>query len=138
MPRKVLVICAVVVLAACTSSGGGSPHHGSPEPGQTSGAARNPIQHVVFIVKENRTFDHYFGQYPGADGATIGTRHDGRTVPLRRAPDVEPIDLPHSFSEGLQMIDGGKMNGLDLLEPDLAGYDQHSRTSIPHYFAYAD
>src|SRR5439155_17959617 len=32
-------------------------------------ATRWPIKHVVFIVKENRSFDHMFGQFPGADGA---------------------------------------------------------------------
>src|SRR5262245_54663251 len=26
------------------------------------------IQHVVVIMQENRTFDNYFGTYPGADG----------------------------------------------------------------------
>src|SRR5712692_3450408 len=33
------------------------------------------IQHIVFIVKENRTFDNYFGTFPGADGATTGMIH---------------------------------------------------------------
>src|SRR5205823_14768439 len=36
-----------------------------------------PIKHVIFIVKENRTFDHYFGKYPGADGTTVGKLLDG-------------------------------------------------------------
>src|SRR5918992_1544185 len=31
-----------------------------------------PIQHVIFLIKENRSFDHYFGSYPGAEGATEG------------------------------------------------------------------
>jgi phospholipase C len=136
------------LLAACTGSAGpttsgtpsaqgtGSPA-GSPSV-SPSPVVRDPIQHVVFIVKENRTFDHYFGAYPGADGATTGKTHDGRTVPLKHAPDVEPIDLPHSFTQGLVMIDGGKMDGLDLEESNLAGYSQHSRSTIPNYFAYAD
>jgi phospholipase C len=31
-------------------------------------AAQNktPIEHVVFIIKENRSFDSYFGTFPGA------------------------------------------------------------------------
>ena len=28
----------------------------------------NPIEHVVIIVKENHTFDNYFGTFPGATG----------------------------------------------------------------------
>ena len=41
-----------------------------------------PIKHVVVIVKENHTFDNYFGSFPGAEGTT--TLHDvGRHhVPL--------------------------------------------------------
>ncbi len=38
----------------------------------TLAEARQKIKHVVFIVKENRTFDTYFGTFPGADGATSG------------------------------------------------------------------
>ncbi len=26
------------------------------------------LQHLIFIIQENRSFDHYFGTYPGADG----------------------------------------------------------------------
>jgi phospholipase C len=31
-------------------------------------AGLEKIDHIVFIVQENRSFDHYFGTYPGADG----------------------------------------------------------------------
>src|SRR5713101_5432944 len=41
------------------------------------------IQHIVFIVKENRTFDNYFGTFPGADGATSGRICTGQVIPLR-------------------------------------------------------
>ena len=47
---------------------------------------RWPIKHVVFIVKENRSFDEMFGRFPGADGATAGRLGD-RTVPLRPGTD---------------------------------------------------
>jgi phospholipase C len=30
-----------------------------------------PIEHVVIIVKENHTFDHHFGTFPGADGKLL-------------------------------------------------------------------
>ena len=30
-----------------------------------------PIEHVVIIVKENHTFDNYFGRFPGAEGAQL-------------------------------------------------------------------
>ena len=30
------------------------------------------IKHVVIFIKENRSFDNYFGKFPGATGATTG------------------------------------------------------------------
>ena len=31
----------------------------------------NPIEHIVIIVKENHTFDNYFGTFPGAVGVPL-------------------------------------------------------------------
>ena len=49
----------------------------------------NPIQHFVFIIKENRSFDSYFGAFPGADGASQGTTSTGQVVPLGPMPEGE-------------------------------------------------
>ncbi len=40
----------------------------------------NPIEHVAIIVKENQTFDNYFGTFPGANGEST----------LPHAPDLLP------------------------------------------------
>ncbi|MBA3431984.1 MAG: hypothetical protein H0U16_10965 [Actinobacteria bacterium] len=103
-------------------------------------AGENPIRHVVFIVKENRTFDHYFGRYPGADGATEGDTSTGETVPLTPATDVLIPGPGHKFLSGLRAINGGRMNGFDLVDPgnDLDGYTSFRRNGIPSYWAYAD
>ena len=99
-----------------------------------------PIEHVVFIVKENRTFDNFFGRYPGADGATEGQTLEGRTIALARAPDVSPHDITHGFSSALYAINGGKMNGFNFIGygKDLTGYVTFHRNQIPRYWAYAD
>ena len=34
--------------------------------------ATNPIKHIVVIMQENRSFDNYFGTYPGANGIPKG------------------------------------------------------------------
>src|SRR5215467_3167671 len=31
-------------------------------------AADTPLRHLVLLMRENRSFDHYFGHFPGADG----------------------------------------------------------------------
>ena len=45
-----------------------------------------PIEKIVVIVKENRTFDNLFGRYPGADGATSALTSSGSEVRLKRRP----------------------------------------------------
>ena len=52
--------------------------------------ARQHIKHIIFVIKENRTFDNLYARYPGADGATQGTTCDGQTVTLGRSPDRVP------------------------------------------------
>ncbi len=120
---------------AASSSPGGSP---SPSP--TAAAAPNPIKHVIFIVKENRTYDNYFGRYPGGDGATSGKTSDGRTVPLKVAPDSFKPDLGHAFFDGVESIDGGKMDGFDNVTngSGLEGYQAFTRQGMPNYWSYAD
>jgi phospholipase C len=100
------------------------------------------IQHIVFIIKENRTFDHYFGTFPGADGATSGKTSAGITVPLLHAPDQTPWDIGHSWRDALIAMNNGKMNKFDLVERgDFDGYKlpytQLYESDIPNYFAYA-
>ena len=106
----------------------------------------NPIEHVIFLIKENRSFDHYFGRYPGVEGATEGstldcsTFEDAAPVRLKDAPLVMPHDLGHAFYPGLLSINGGEMNGFNCiaLGEDLTGYSQYDRDSLPAYWAYAD
>jgi phospholipase C len=121
--------------------GGASP---SPEPTQT-GAAEEPspedipIKHIVYIVKENRSFDNYFARYPGAEGTTTGKTSDGRTIELSVAPDVLEPDLGHSFFDGMYGINGGKMDGFDkiLNNEELNGYSSFTEEGIPNYYKYA-
>ncbi|MBA3552844.1 MAG: hypothetical protein H0W27_08260, partial [Actinobacteria bacterium] len=117
----------------------------SPTPSTALPPGENPIKRVIFVVKENRSFDNYFGRYPGADGATEGPRSDGTTIPLVEAVDVQPFDLGHDFRAGLLAINGGKMNGFDKInaatgKPSdaIAGYSAFTREGMPNYWAYAD
>jgi phospholipase C len=127
----------------------GGNHNGSPSGSPQPANGDSPIEHVIFLVKENRSFDHYFGTYPGAEGATEGgtitdcdasTFQDGPVVDLKPAPIVTPHDLGHAFAPGLYAINGGKMNGYNCvsLGDDLLGYSQYSRETLPVYWSYAD
>jgi phospholipase C len=100
------------------------------------------IQHIVFIIKENRSFDEYFGTFPGADGKTQGPISTGRVIPLGETPDMTPRDVGHRFFDGHAAVNGGKMNGFDIefngnVSGDYLAYTQMRERDIPKYFAYA-
>ncbi|HLX69507.1 MAG TPA: alkaline phosphatase family protein, partial [Verrucomicrobiae bacterium] len=101
------------------------------------------IQHVVFLIKENRTFDNYFGTFPGADGVTRGAISTGQVIPLGPSPDATyPLDPEHDFGGAVEGMDGGKMDHFDLLTDgningSLLSYSQFTEAGIPNYFAYA-
>jgi phospholipase C len=129
----------LLLMAACDASDSSRQTRDRP----TDDAAQSPensIKHVVFIIKENRTFDHYFGKYPGADGAIRGEISTGETVPLTPAPDVMDHDLGHGFFDGLIGVNGGRMNGFDKVSNGhlMMGYTQFNRESLPAYWSYAD
>jgi phospholipase C len=107
--------CAVGVLVVATASACGASRVDPPaDPGI------HAIQHVVLIMQENRSFDSYFGTYPGADGYPM---RDGRVAVCVPDPTVHHCvrpfhdsDLrndggPHGPQNALRDIDGGKMDG---------------------------
>src|ERR1700681_3082253 len=100
------------------------------------------IEHIVFIIKENRSFDTYFGTFPGADGAMTGRTSKGEVVPLTRTPDHMPFDLGHSWEDAIKAIDASKMDRFDLVvngnvDGEMLPYTQMRESDIPNYFAYA-
>ena len=82
-------------------------------------AARAKIQHVILINQENRSFDHYFGTFPGADGIPM----DGgvptvcspcRTEAVASRPTTSPPTDgggPHGAGSFTSVFADGGMNG---------------------------
>jgi phospholipase C len=92
------------------------------------------INHLVFIVMENRSFDHYFGTFPGADGLPMKdgkpavcqpTSNGGCAYPYH---DTNFIDQggPHGHKSSLMSYDDGKMDGfIRALDAYSNGCRQH-------------
>jgi len=119
---------------------------------------KHPIKHIVFLIKENRSFDEYFGKYPGANGVTTGkilVKGKPQDYPLPPAVDIQPHDITHGFVSGILSIDGGKMDGFNTIlgGTDKSNYNVMSRECkvspkdgsdkagsgcIPAYYQYAD
>ena len=80
------------------------------------------IQHVVIIMQENRSFDSYFGTYPGADGIP-GLAGNPGSLPCVPDPKLEVCQEPyhdtanrnyggpHTHLDALKDIAGGEMDG---------------------------
>ena len=101
-----------------------------------------PIDHVIVIVKENHTFDNYFGSFPGADGRTTCSLADGTSFPCPRAPNKTPRDLCHGHECALADWNGGQMNGWESVggssqNGDRLAWAQYIEADIPNYWAYA-
>ncbi|HJY31528.1 MAG TPA: alkaline phosphatase family protein, partial [Actinomycetota bacterium] len=74
------------------------------------------LDHLIFIVQENRSFDHYFGTYPGADGLEMVGGVPTNCVPdpvVGRDSCVYHTSMddfnggPHSRPSALTAINGG-------------------------------
>ncbi len=77
-----------------------------------------PFDHVVVVMMENRSFDHFLGWLPGADGRQAGLTYvdlDGVAQPTRPlAPDYQGCGHPdpdHSYEGGRVEYDGGRCDG---------------------------
>ncbi|MBI3826307.1 MAG: hypothetical protein HY294_09950 [Candidatus Rokubacteria bacterium] len=80
-----------------------------------AGAATTPIEHLVIILRENHSYDNYFGAFPGGDGKTVGAR----------CLDENP-DPPHLREHALRgVVVGGN------------GYCHYREEAVPNYWAYA-
>jgi phospholipase C len=148
--RRASIIAALIAAVAASAAGATS---------RPSGI--HLIRHVVVIMQENRSFDSYFGTYPGADGLPKNL-----CVPTPRGGCVRPFHDtanrnaggPHDHVDAIRDIDGGRMDGFVLQAargrrtacsaeidaptcslaprtPDVMGY--HDWHEIPNYWAYA-
>jgi phospholipase C len=114
--RTIPAVLGVLAAAALLFSGGSHERRNASAQG---GEGIHKIQHVVIIMQENRSFDAYFGTYPGADGIPMANGTPAVCAPNPDGgctrPFHDPNDLngggPHGHKNALADIDGGKMDG---------------------------
>lgn len=101
------------------------------------------IQHFVFIMQENRSFDHYFGTYPGVEGTPPGVCISNPAGGPCIAPyhDANLVNQggAHNWANALNCLDGGKMDGFlagAVQSPgDVMGW--HDSRELSNYWSYA-
>jgi phospholipase C len=159
-----LAVGAGALAAGCGTSATVTKASSTPPAGSDLGA----IEHVVFLMQENRSFDHYFGSYKGVRGfddhpkdslgafsqpfAGNTTRHPvGTQLPfhLDTATGLGECthDLTHSWLPQHLCRNGGTMDAFvrthASAEFEGPGYGlltmgYHTRSDIPFHYALAD
>jgi phospholipase C len=168
--HRMVGLTGIAVLAAGLLAACGSLRPAPPSERVTGGATGtyivppgiHKIKHVIVIMQENRSFDNYFGTYPGVDGIPMKNGVATVCIPNPQGSCIRPfhdtLDRngggPHAEAQAIADIDGGKMDGFirerDALrkscsvagdpacgpgKPDVAGY--HTAAELPNYWAYA-
>ncbi|MDP9261725.1 MAG: phospholipase [Actinomycetota bacterium] len=149
--QRVFVVAAVAALFVSGGAAAARPLAGI-----------HKIQHIVVIMQENRSFDSYFGTYPGADGipkhvCVPDPLHGGCRRPYH---DHRAVNFggPHDHRDAVKDVNADGMNGfigqaevgrrtwcnkhinapacsLSPKAPDVMGY--HDWHEIPNYWSYA-
>lgn len=107
-------------------------------------ANSNPITHIIWIQKENHSFDDYFGAYPGVNGATTGKVNINgvmQTVPLNSFQDQPTTDYNHGFGNAQMAYDKGAMDKFNqgpCATAPYPCYEVAQRSDLPNYWQYAD
>ena len=105
---------------------------------------RSPVKHVIVIQMQNRSFDHLFGKFPGAEGAQTGD--PGFVQKDAAGVDVSPflltqlnnIDLAHAHANYVKMVNGGQMNQFALVNGAVAmGFYDNTTPGIGDLWALA-
>lgn len=109
----------------------------------TATGSTTPIQHIVFLVKENHTFDNYFGLFPGVNGTSSGqVKVNGvtQTIPLGPFQDNPPFDYPHGWGNAQKAYDNGAMDQFNQGPCSIAPYPCYQaaqQSDLPNYWSYA-
>ena len=131
-----------------------------------SGDGIHKIRHVIIIMQENRSFDSYFGTFPGADGIPMRNGIPQVCVPDPKAQTCvrpyhdsndEDTGGPHGAHAADLDVDGGRMDGFitvmrratgtggcptDIPTCVVKGHERtvmgyHTGRELPDYWAYA-
>ena len=120
------------------------------KPGQAAAAQSLPapqdsgIEHIVVVMMENRSFDHFLGWLPGARGVQAGltyTDSSGDAYPTSRLTTFVGCSHPdpdHSYTGGRSEYDGGKMDGwLRTTTNDVFCIGYYAEQDLPFFSAFA-
>ena len=113
------------------------------------------VEHIVILMQENRSFDHYFGMMRGvrgfsdpravklASGKPVWHQPDGSGTLLPFRPDVEDLgqtflpDPPHGWNDSHAAWNNGKYDQW-VPQKGVTTMTYHTRKDLPYQYALAD
>ncbi len=143
--RGLLSGAAAGVAAACAPKGAGTDSGSGGEPGR--------IDHIIMVMMENRSFDHWYGSRAllegrkDEDGLVEGMSNpspDGKAVPVFHATELCPNDPPHSWNSSHDQFNDGACDGFARVHGERYGTDGAeamaylTRQDLPVSYALAD
>lgn len=108
-------------------------------PGVLPNPRASGIEHIIVTMMENRSFDHFFGWLPNADGKQQGLSYSDAngvshpTFPL--APDFSGCDSDpdHSYGGGRTEYNHGAMDGFLRSSSDLHAIGYYTAADLPFH-----
>lgn len=142
--KKTALTLLSLTLTATSCGGLSNPPTQSPGAMPAAGRSRQrlhrrptgstPIQHIVLIIQENRTFNNLFAQFPGATGTTVGKEKvNGKTesIQLAEVSLAGQHNLNHNYPSYVTAYDNGKMDGFNRALFPSSG---HPEGSAPYVY----
>ena len=102
------------------------------------------LEHIVVLCMENRSFDHFLGWVPGANGKQAGLEYadDGGTLhPTHHLDEWQGCgfnDPDHSYGGGRVQLDGGKCDGFRKGDNDDFALGYYTSDDLPAATALVD
>jgi len=136
-----LIALSALTLASCRGVVGADQ---LPNPDAGLPATASPVKRVVVVVMQNRSFNHLFGMFPGANGIQPGTpgymQNDanGNPVTPHLLTSLEHPDLEHSHIDYRTMWHDGAMDRFAQINGSLAlGFYDNSTDGVGKLWGYA-
>ena len=130
---------AAAARAAAAESLLGTPaRHRLPAPGDSG------IDHIVLVLMENRSFDHYLGWLPGANGRQAGLSYpddDGALHATHHLTERQGCgfnDPDHSYEGGRVQLNDGRLDGFRKGDNDDFALGYYTRQDLPFYSALVE
>ena len=118
-------------------------HEPAPLP-ELPSPSESGIDHIVVVMMENRSFDHFMGWLPGARGKQAGLKYPDKNGALQSTYHLTSYtgcghpDPDHSYAGGRDEYDDGKMDGwLRTTTNDLYCIGYYEEADLPFWSGFA-